>query len=101
MAQSTIKDEVIGLWEALEMAVFLCEIWMEVSGKNVLIVGKTDSRTLERAIGSTNGISNRRLRIDLPAIKEALELGEMNGVDEVKRIASKRQVAGGLTKLGR
>ena len=44
-----------------------------MSGEEVTVVGKIDSKTLERAIVSTMGISNRRLRIDLAAIKDTLE----------------------------
>ena len=50
-------------------------IW-ELS-EDVAVVGKIDSKTLERAIVSTMGLSKRRLRIDLAAIKEALEVVEV------------------------
>ena len=97
MVQSTIKAEAIGLEEALEVAVFLQEIWREMSGDEVTVVGKIDNKTLERAIGLTMGVSNRRLRIDLATIKEALEVGE---VAEILWIESEKQVADGLTKVG-
>ena len=77
LARSTILAEAIGLEKALEMAVFLREIWRELSGEEVAVVGKIDSKTLERAIVSTTGVSSRRLRIDLAAIKEALEVGRV------------------------
>ena len=97
VAHSTIEAEAIGLGEALEMAVFLQEIWREMSGDEITIVGKIDSKTLERAIGSTMGVSNRRLRIDLAIIKEALEVGEVVGILWTE---SEKQVADGLTKVG-
>ena len=97
VAHSTIEDEAIGLGEVLEMAVFLQEIWRELSGEEVAVVGMIDSKTLERAIVSTTGISNRRLRIDLAAIKEALEVGEVAGIQWVE---SEKQVTDGLTKVG-
>ena len=87
MARSTIEAEAIGLGEA----VFLPEIWTEISGEEVTIVGKIDNKTLERAIGSTTGISNIRLRIDLAAIKKALEVGEVAGI---LWIESEKQVGG-------
>ena len=55
VARSTIEAEAIGFGEALEITVFLWEIWREMSGEEVTIVGKIDSKTLERAIGSTTG----------------------------------------------
>ena len=79
------------------MAVFLQEIWREMSGHEATVVGKIDSKKLERAIGSTNGVSNRRLRIDLAAIKEALKVGE---VAEILWIEREKQVADCLTKVG-
>ena len=54
-------------------------------------------KTLERAIVSTTGVSNRRLRIDLAPIKEALEMGE---VVEVRWVDSEKQVDDGLMKVG-
>ena len=96
MARSTIEAEIIGLGgEGLEM-MFLREIWSEMSGEEITTVEKIDCKTLERAIGSTMGVSNRRLRIDLAAIKEALEVGEVAGI---LWIESEKQVADGLTKV--
>ena len=96
VARFTTEAEAIGLGETLEMKVFLQEIWREMSGKEVTIDGKIDSKTLERAIGSTTGVNNQRLRIDLAVIKEALEVGEVTGI---LWIESEKQVADGLTKL--
>ena len=61
------------------------------------MVGKIDSKTLEKAIVSTTEISNRKLRIDLAVIKKALEMGE---VVEVRWVESEKQVADGITKVG-
>ena len=97
VAQSTIETEVIALGKALEMVVFLWKIWKEMCVDEITVVGKTDGKTLKRAIGSTMGVSNRRLRIDLAAIKETLEVGE---VAEILWIESEKQVADGLTKVG-
>ena len=84
-----------GFGEALEIAVFLQDIWRELSEEDV---GKTDNKTLESAIGSTKRVSNKKLRIDLAAIKKAIALGE---VERVEWIESRKQVANGLTKIGR
>ena len=59
------------------------------------MVGKIDSKTLEKAIVSTTEISNRKLRIDLAVIKKALEMGE---VVEVRWVESEKQVADGRTR---
>ena len=67
-----------------------------MSGEEVTVVGKIDSKTLERAIVSTMGISNRRLRIDLAAIKDILEVE----VARIWWIKSETQVVDGITKVG-
>ena len=84
VACSTIETEAIGLGEALEMAVFLWEIWREMSYEEVTVVGTIDNKTLERAILSTMRVSNRRLRINLVTIKDALEVGEVAGILWIK-----------------
>ena len=97
VVRSTIEAEAVGLGEALEVALYLKEIWRELSGKEVTVPGKTDSRTLERAIASAMGVSNRRLRKDIVAVKEMVERGE---IERIEWIGSKQQVADGLTKGG-
>ena len=46
----------------------------------VNIVGRTDSKKLESAIESNNDVSDGRLRIGLLAIKEAIEVGDVEEV---------------------
>ena len=64
VARFTIKVEAIGLGEALEIVVFLREIWKDWSDKGMGIMGKTDSKALE------SNRNNRILKIDIAAIKE-------------------------------
>ena len=61
------------------------------------ITGKTDSRTLEKAIASATGVSNQRLRIDIAAVKEMVKREE---IERIEWIGSKQQLADGLTKAG-
>ena len=61
------------------------------------IVGRTNSKTLKRAIGSNTGVSKRRLRIDLVAIKDSIEVGD---VKEIAWIEEGEEVADCLTKIG-
>ena len=96
VARSTIEAEAVSLGEALEVALYLKELWRELSVSELSITGKTDSRTLERAIVSATAVSNRRLRIDLAAMKETLESGQ---VERIEWIGSTQQVADGLTKV--
>ena len=97
VARITIEVEAISLREALEMALFLREVRREISGVLVYIAGRTDSKTLARAIGSNAAVNHRRLRIDLAVIREAIEDGDMR---EVMSIGGREQVADCLTKIG-
>ena len=98
VARSTIEAEAIGLNEGLEMALYVEEIWRELSGGGrIKIKGKTDSRTLERAIKSSTNVSSKRLRIDLARIKEMVRGEE---IEEIEWVAGSEQVADGLTKEG-
>ena len=58
---------------------------------------KTDSKTLMTAIKSSTGVSSKRLKIDMAAIRETVELGE---IEEVMWIRGKQQIADILTKSG-
>ena len=52
---------------------FLKEIWKDMSDEEVKIVGRMDSKTLERAMVSKTRVSNRRLRTDVTAIKNWID----------------------------
>ena len=59
--------------------------------------GKTDSKTLERAIRAATGVRSRKFRIDIARIKEMVETEE---VTEMRWISGKDQVEDGLIKDG-
>ena len=96
VVRSTIKAEAISLGEAMEMAVFLKEVWREILGEVLEIVWRTDSITLEMVIILNTAVSNRRLKIDLAAIKEASEDGD---VRSLIWIGGREQMAACLTKI--
>ena len=58
---------------------------------------KTDSKTLSTAIKSSTGVSSKWLKIEIAAIREAVESGE---IQEVQWIEGKKQIADVLTKAG-
>lgn len=98
VAKSTIEAEALSTGEAIEGLIYLRFLWEEVvGGKKLEAIVKTDSRTLMTAIKSSTGVSSKRLKIDIAAIREAIEYGE---VKEVKWIKGKCQIADVLTKSG-
>lgn len=97
IARSTIEAEALALADGLESAIYIREILKEINLQEIPIVGNTDSKTLERAIKTTSGVLNRRLRIDIAALKEMLRA---NIFSEVQWVSTKVQVADCLTKSG-
>ena len=88
-------------WRVESEAIHLCEAMKkmpsikEVSEEGTKIIGKIDSQTLEEAIKSISGVSNRKFRKDIAALKGMLERGDIKKIEwrEVKD-----EVADGLTK---
>lgn len=97
VAKSTIEAEALSLGEAAEAAIYLNKIWEEIVGRQISVVVKTDSKTLESALKATTGVKSRRLRIDIAAVKEMIAVGE---VEEIEWVSGKNQVADVLTKRG-
>ena len=98
VAKSTIEAEALSVGEAIEGLVYFNELWEEIVGEGKLkAIVKTDSRTLMTAIKSSTGVSSKRLKIDIAAIRETVELGE---IEEVMWIKGKQQIADILTKSG-
>ena len=98
VAKSTIEAEALSVGEAIERVVYLNSLWAEIVGERKLkAFVKTDSKTLMTAIKSSTGVSSKRLKIDIAAIRETIELGE---ISEVQWVQGKHQVADVLTKSG-
>ena len=103
VARSTIEVEAISFGEAI----FLRKMWKEISGEVLEIVGRTDSKTLERVIKSNTAVTNKRLRIDLVAIEEVIEDGNVCKVmwidkgEQVANSLSISEVYNGNKKRGR
>jgi hypothetical protein len=83
VATSTIEAETLALMEGVEMAMALQNIWEEVMGEKLEIVVRTDSKTLSQAVVSTSTIISRKLMINLAAIREQLEKGEIKIIEWV------------------
>ena len=98
VAKSTIEAEALSVGEVIEGVIYFNRLWEEVvGGRKLEAVVKTDSKTLMTAIKSSTGVSSKRLKIDMAAIKETLEAGE---ITEVQWVQGKHQIADVLTKSG-
>ena len=98
VAKSTIEAEALSVGEAIEGVIYFNKLWEEIVGERKLdALVKTDSKTLMTAIKSSTGVSSKRLKIDIAAIRETIESGE---IKEVQWIQGKHQIADVLTKSG-
>ena len=98
VAKSTIEAEALSVGEAIGGVVYLNSLWEEiVEERKLKVFVKTDSRTLMTAIKSSTGKSSKRLKIDIAAVRETIEPGE---ISEVQWVQGKHQVADVLIKSG-
>ena len=97
--KSTLAAEMLSFTEALEHAVYLRHVVMElVGGKDTIpIVGIVDNKSTVDALHSTKAVEDKRLRIDVSIAKEMLRKGVVHSVHWVP---GSRMIADVLTKRG-
>ena len=96
VVRSTLAAETMALQEGLEEAIYVRSLIFELLGWEVPIVGYVDNKSLVEAVYSTKQVSDRRLRIDIGAIKELLG----SEVRQIKWTPGSGQLANCLTKRG-
>ena len=95
VVRSTIAAEALALIEGLEDGLYIQHAIKELLDMTVPIIGFSDHRGLNEAVRSTKLTDDRRLRIDISAIKEMLKDGI---VKEIRFCSSDEQLADSLTK---
>ena len=102
VAKSTLAAEALALLDGCEAAIFLREIIVEMLGsvehQCLPIDCFVDNKSLVDTIHSTNLVSDKYLRINIAAIFEMLEKGD---IESVSWIDSQQQLADCLTKEGK
>lgn len=100
VVRSTLAAEALSLQEGIEEAVYIKSMLQEVLGNaktELPIVAYVDNKSVVEAIYSTKMVDDRRLRIDIAAIKQYLVRRE---VDAVRWVPGDDQLANCLTKKG-
>jgi len=96
--RSTLAAETLALADGIDAADWVLklshEFGMVKKGSSALAL--TDSRSLFEAALTTNQVSDRRLRVEISAIRETKEKGEI----EISWISKDKQLADVLTKKG-
>ena len=95
VGRSILEAETLSFAEAAEVGVYLKELWKELVSEGIPIYIKTDCKTLKDNLESTSLVANKRIRIDIAAIKEMVEKGH---IEKVAWISSREQLADALTK---
>lgn len=98
--RSTLAAEALSLQGGIEEAVYIKSMLQEVLGNaktELPIVAYVDNKSVVEALYSTKMVGDRRLRIDIAAIKQSLARKE---VAVVRWVPGDDQLANCLTKRG-
>ena len=98
VARSTLAAEALAFTDGADTAYFIKQLAEELSSiaPNSQIITYTDNKSLHDSANTTSQISDRRLRVEISAIREMKERGEI----DLHWINKERQIADCLTKKG-
>jgi hypothetical protein len=96
VVRSTLAAETLGLQEGFEATFYLQNLLKEIFGILVPIHAYVDNKSVIDAIHSTKLVDDKRLRIDIAALKESLCATEMT----VKWCPGDKQLSNCMTKRG-
>ena len=98
VARSTLAAECLAFADGSDAAAFVTKLALEFQlvNQNSSVVAITDSKSLYDAANTSTMYSDRRLRVEMAAIREAKESEEL----EIKWTNSSNQLADVLTKKG-
>ena len=95
IARWSMEAEALSLVEAAEMVKYLNALWKEIIGGEMRpVIIKNDNKTLVKAIKSKVAVKGRALRLDMAAIHELVDKGDMF----VSWVSTGDQLADCLTK---
>jgi hypothetical protein len=99
VVRSTLAAEALALQEGLEDSIYVKRMLQEIMNLdgNIPIVAYNDNRSVVDNIHSTKLVDDKRLRIDIGALKESLRNGELTSVNWCPGSA---QIANCMTKKG-
>ena len=102
MARSTLAAETLAMVDSIDSAIFSASLFTElmtglIQTETLHITLVTDCKSLHDNLGSGKAVIEKRLRIEMAAIKEALERKIVN---EVVWVSTENQLADALTKKG-
>ena len=98
VARSTLAAETLSFADGIDSAQFISKLTEDLqltTANSTKVTMITDSKSLFDASQTTSQISDRRLRVEMSAIREAKELGEIvvqwvNGADQLADVLTKK-----------
>ena len=102
VVRSSLAAETLSMSEAIDMSVFIATLYAELTKgkpdpKSLDILCVTDCKSLLDALKSSKFVLEKRLRIELSAIKEMIENGQLK---DIQWCDTTKQLADCLTKCG-
>ena len=95
VVRSTFAGETLIASEALDEVIYLADTWTELGGDKVDRIIRTDSMSLYDHVLLKGNCKEKRLNVEINALKEALQQGELTRLEWVD---SQSQLADALTK---
>ena len=98
--EALLAAETLGLEEGLEASYYYREMLASILGvkpRTVMIEAYVDNKSIIEAILSTRLVEDKRLRVDVAAIKESLQLHD---VKKIQWVPGHLQLANPMTKQG-
>ena len=97
VVRSTLASETLSFTEGTDTGFFLSQLLQEILYKQkTRIECYTDSRSLFETVGTTKLISDKRLRVEISAIRQMVDRGEIT----IHWVNKERQLSDVLTKAG-
>ena len=102
VAEDIKTAETLALETAIDDALYLSGMINEIyndslSGKNIPIIVKEDSKSLIESIYSTKKVKRKTMRVVISSLQQRLKNGE---IEDIIHVTSKEQLADVLTKRG-
>ena len=96
VCRSTISAETMAMLDSIDTCIWLRHIIEEINGAISAVKVKTDNMSLTEAVHSTTSVEEKRLRVDIAAIRDDIK----QNIIVVEWISKENQVADVLTKQG-
>ena len=97
MCRSTITAETMATLDAIDVCAWLFHMFREVFDVEIRpTVIRTDNKSAYQAINSTTAVEEKRLRVDIAAIRECVRNNEVS----IEWVSKENQLADVLTKQG-